>query len=38
MIAPTKKICVEILDLLEPLDGVYWGWGAMILRSPATTN
>ena len=32
------EFCVEILDLLEPLEGVYWGWGAMILRSPATTN
>lgn len=32
------EFCVEILDLVEPLDGVYWGWGAMILRSPATTN
>jgi regulator of RNase E activity RraB len=32
------EFCVEILDLLEPLEGVYWGWGAMILRSPLTTN
>jgi hypothetical protein len=32
------EFCVEILDLLEPHEGVYWGWGAMILRSPATTN
>lgn len=33
-----NDFCVEILDLLEPLEGVYWGWGAMILRSPTTTN
>jgi regulator of RNase E activity RraB len=32
------EFCVEILELLEPLEGVYWGWGAAILRSPATTN
>ena len=32
------EFCVEILDLLDPLDGAYWGWGATILRSPATTN
>jgi regulator of RNase E activity RraB len=28
------QFCVEILDLLEPLEGAYWGWGAMILREP----
>jgi regulator of RNase E activity RraB len=33
-----NEFCVEILDLLEPHEGAYWGWGAMILRSPATTN
>lgn len=26
--------CVEILELLEPFDGTYSGWGAMILREP----
>jgi regulator of RNase E activity RraB len=30
--------CVEIIDLLEPFEGDYMGWGAMILRSPETTN
>ena len=27
-----NEFCVEILELLEPLEGAYWGWGAMILR------
>jgi hypothetical protein len=30
--------CVEILDLLEPHEGDYSGWGAAILRSPQTTH
>lgn len=32
------QFCVEILDMLEPHEGDYSGWGAMILRSPETTN
>ncbi|MFV8754287.1 DUF695 domain-containing protein [Nannocystaceae bacterium ST9] len=32
------QFCVEILDLLEPHEGAYSGWGAMILRSPETTH
>ncbi len=32
------QFCVEILDLLEPHEGDYWGWGAAILRSPETTH
>lgn len=30
--------CVEVLDLLEPHDGAYSGWGALIIRSPETTH
>lgn len=32
------QFCIEILDLLEPHEGAYSGWGAAILRSPATTH
>jgi regulator of RNase E activity RraB len=32
------QFCVEILDLLEPHEGEYSGWGAMIMRSPETTH
>jgi regulator of RNase E activity RraB len=30
------EFCVEILELIEPFEGAYWGWGAMIVRSPTT--
>jgi regulator of RNase E activity RraB len=32
------QFCVEVLDLLEPHEGAYSGWGALILRSPETTH